>query len=233
MIRACSGTLLSGGAYVLTAGHRHRIHELPDRLRPPRTTSHWPRGAAATFTNPHWTGAAFSRHRHRPHQAGLGGDRHPGLQPAPSSAIGTGRADDGLRNHGPRQQRPSRRAGMTGIWPLGREQLRRDDAELPRRGQRGGMPDLGTWSNAYGEEYVADYDSRRNRHNTLGRIPGLTSSTGGTPGRSSPGGDSGWRLRLDRHRMAGDQGPFLGLAVLWRPDQPDLRPQQPRNWGAT
>ncbi len=65
-----------------------------------------------------------------------------------------------------------------------------------------GLPGLGTWSSQFGEEYVADYDGIGNgtgtstdpavRHNTLGRITGLTSDQGlGTNEALIAGGDSG------------------------------------------
>jgi hypothetical protein len=65
-----------------------------------------------------------------------------------------------------------------------------------------GLPSLGTWSSAFGEEYVADYDGISNgtgtstdpavRHNTLGRITGLTSGQGlGMDEALIAGGDSG------------------------------------------
>jgi hypothetical protein len=68
--------------------------------------------------------------------------------------------------------------------------------------QAQGLPGLGTWSNANGEEYVADYDGLTDgtgtvtdpgiRHNTLGRIAGLTSGMGvGANEALIAGGDSG------------------------------------------
>jgi hypothetical protein len=65
-----------------------------------------------------------------------------------------------------------------------------------------GLPTLGTWSNADGEEYVSDYDGLTDnsggitdpaiRHNTLGRITGLSSSQGlGANEGLIAGGDSG------------------------------------------
>ncbi len=65
-----------------------------------------------------------------------------------------------------------------------------------------GLPGLGTWSSTYGEEYIADYDGLSNgtgtstdpavRHNTLGRIIGLTSNQGlGANEALIAGGDSG------------------------------------------
>ncbi|MBP8145597.1 MAG: trypsin-like serine protease [Inhella sp.] len=65
-----------------------------------------------------------------------------------------------------------------------------------------GLPSLGTWSNADGEEYVSDYDGLTDnsggitdpaiRHNTLGRITGLSSSQGlGANEGLIAGGDSG------------------------------------------
>jgi hypothetical protein len=65
-----------------------------------------------------------------------------------------------------------------------------------------GLGGLGTWSSASGEEYVSDYDGISNgtgtstdpavRHNTLGRITGLTSNQGiGNNEALIAGGDSG------------------------------------------
>jgi Trypsin/PEP-CTERM motif len=68
--------------------------------------------------------------------------------------------------------------------------------------QAQGIPNLGTWNSQYGEEYVADFDGISNgtgtstdpgvRHNTMGRITGITSGQGvGANEALIAGGDSG------------------------------------------
>ncbi len=188
----CSGTLLNGGAYVLTAGHcvsGFSNFQIDFGLNNDVATA--TRGAAATYANPYWTGELaqgtdIALIKLDSKVTGIQGfNLHTG------SAVGSTVL---MMGYGTTAQGNSSTPPNWDDWGHGHYGYNSFDATTQTfldAAAAAGIPDLGTWSNTYGEEYVADYDNGRQLRNTLGRIPGLTSSKGGEIESLITGGDSG------------------------------------------
>ena len=188
----CSGTLLSGGAYVLTAGHcvtGFTNFQIDFGLE--NNVALATRGAAATYANPHWNGELSQGDDIALIKLDSVVTGIQGFNLHTSSAVGSSVL---MMGYGTTALGNSNVAPGWDDWGYGHWGVNSFDVTTKNfldAANAAGIPDLGTWSNTYGEEYVADFDSGRERHNTLGRIPGLTSSTGGTIESLITGGDSG------------------------------------------
>jgi hypothetical protein len=188
----CSGTLLAGGAYVLTAGHcvtGFSNFQIDFGLNNDVATA--TRGAAATYANPYWTGELSQGTDIALIKLDAKVTGIQGFNLHTSSAVGSTVL---MMGYGTTAQGNSSTPPGWDDWGHGHYGYNSYDATSQTfldAAAAAGIPDLGTWSNTYGEEYVADFDSGRARRNTLGRIPGLTSSTGGTIESLITGGDSG------------------------------------------
>ncbi len=190
----CSGTLLSGGMYVLTAGHcvtGFTNFQIDFGIND--GVANATRSAAATYANPYWTGELsqgtdIALIKLDAPVVGIQGFNLHTASAVGSSVLMMGY---GTTTQGGSSSPP----GWYGDeWKWGHYGYNDFDATSKTfldAAQAMGLPGLGTWSNVHGEEYVADYDDGTDLRNTLGRITGLTSSTGGTPESLITGGDSG------------------------------------------
>lgn len=193
----CSGTLLAGGAYVLTAGHcvtGFSNFQIDFGLNNDVATA--TRGAAATYANPYWTGALaegtdIALIKLDSAVAGI-----QGFKLHTSSAVGSSvlMMGYGTTTRGNTATAPNWNEWGIGHWGVNTYDVTSKvflDAWDPT-GSKGDGPG----NNLHGEEYVADYDSGTATNNTLGIVAGLTgnlwtSDTGGTPESIITGGDSG------------------------------------------
>ena len=188
----CSGTLLAGGAYVLTAGHcvtGYSNFQIDFGLNNDVATA--TRGAAATYANPYWTGALSYGVDIALIKLDSAVSGIQGFKLDTSSAVGK---DVLMMGYGTTTQGNTATAPNWNDWGHGHWGVNRFDSttnDFLNAAAAAGIPSLGTWSNAHGEEYVADYDDGSSTRNTLGRIAGLTSNTGGAIESLISGGDSG------------------------------------------
>lgn len=162
----CSGTLLSGGNYVLTAAHcADNFRTMSIDFGVSGSTSLATRSVSATYLNPYWGGDFLMG----TDLALLKLDRQvtdiQGFKLSTTSAIGSevlmmgyGTTTTGAVGS------PDWSEWGYGHWGLNMYDVTTQnllDAAASRN-----MPDLGAWSNQYGEEYVSDYDGA-GWHNTL------------------------------------------------------------------
>jgi hypothetical protein len=186
----CSGTLLSGGAYVLTAGHcvtGFSNFQIDFGLNNDVATA--TRGAAATYAKPGWvgdlgTGADMAIIKLDAPVVGIHG-----FNLDPNSAIGKqvlmmgyGTTTVGNTSTGPNWNE----------WGYGHYGMNTFDVTSKVFSDAWD----GTGDNTYGEEYVADFDSGTSGNNTLGIVAGLkggswTSNNGDNVESLITGGDSG------------------------------------------
>ncbi|HRI17582.1 MAG TPA: trypsin-like serine protease [Burkholderiaceae bacterium] len=188
----CSGTLLAGGAYVLTAGHcvtGFSNFQIEFGLNNDVATA--TRGAAATYANPYWTGTLSYGVDVALIKLDSAVTGIQGFKLDTSSAVGK---DVLMMGYGTTTQGNTATAPNWDDWGHGHWGVNRFDSttnNFLNAAAAAGIPSLGSWSNAHGEEYVADYDDGSATRNTLGRIAGLTSNTGGDIESLISGGDSG------------------------------------------
>jgi hypothetical protein len=190
----CSGTLLTGGTHLLTAAHcvdGVSSFDVAFGLNNDVATAQ--RGAAQTWVHPFWTGDLSQGtdiaiiELDNPVVGILG------FNLDTSSAVGRAVL---MMGYGTTAIGNSTSAPNWNDWGHGHWGINTFDAtgnQFLDAANAMGLPGLGTWSNVHGEEYVADYDGAGDpvRHNTLGRITGLTSDTGGNVESLIAGGDSG------------------------------------------
>jgi len=188
----CSGTLLTGGTHLLTAAHcvdGVSSFDVAFGLNNDVATAQ--RGAAQTWVHPFWTGDLSQGtdiaiiELDNPVVGILG------FNLDTSSAVGKAVL---MMGYGTTTIGGSTTAPNWNDWGHGHWGLNRFDAtgnQFLDAANAMGLPGLGTWSNVHGEEYVADYDDGSALRNTLGRITGLTSDTGGQVESMISGGDSG------------------------------------------
>jgi Trypsin/PEP-CTERM motif len=193
----CSGTLLAGGAYVLTAGHcvtGFSNFQIEFGLNNDAATA--TRGAAATYANPYWTGALaegtdIALIKLDSVVTGIQGfNLHTG------SAVGSSVL---MMGYGTTTQGNTATAPNWNEWGIGHWGVNTFDVTsnvfLDAWDPDGSKGD-GPGNNTHGEEYVADYDGGSDANNTLGMVAGLTgnlwaSDTGGPIESLITGGDSG------------------------------------------
>lgn len=188
----CSGTLLAGGQYVLTAGHcvtGFTKYQIDFGVNNDVATV--TRGAAATYANPYWTGELAQGTDIALIKLDSKVTGIQGFNLSTSNSVGSTVL---MMGYGTTAVGNSKTAPGWDEWGHGHYGYNSFDVTTKTfldAAAAAGIPDLGTWSNTYGEEYVADYDNGRKFRNTLGRIPGLTSSKGGDVESLITGGDSG------------------------------------------
>ena len=186
----CSGTLLAGGMYVLTAGHcadNFNVMKIEFGLNNDVATA--TRGAAAAYLKPGWdgtlgTGADMAIIKLDSKVEGI-----QGFNIDPNSAIGKNVL---MMGYGTTARGNSVAAPNWNEWGHGHYGYNTFDVTSKVFSDAWD----GTGDNTYGEEYVADYDSGTAANNTLGIVAGMTgnlwtSDTGGTPESLITGGDSG------------------------------------------
>ena len=193
----CSGTLLAGGAYVLTAGHcadNFNVMKIEFGLNNDVATA--TRGAAAAYLKPGWngtlsTGADMAIIKLDAPVVGI-----QGFKLDPNSAIGKSVL---MMGYGTTAVGNSANPTNWDEWGHGHWGMNTFDVTSKVFGDAWD----GSGDNTYGEEYVADYDggppSRRHpegRNNTLGIVAGMTgdlwmSNNGDNIESLIAGGDSG------------------------------------------
>lgn len=154
----CSGTLLSGGNYVLTAAHcADSFQQTRIDFGVTPAGSLLTRGVSATYLNPYWNGSYLFG----TDLAILKLDQQvtdiQGFRLSTTSNMG---AEVLMMGYG------TTTTGAVGIpdwneWGYGHWGLNRYEVTtrvLLDAAAKKGMPDLGVWSNQYGEEYVSDFD---------------------------------------------------------------------------
>lgn len=205
----CSGTLIAGGAAVLTAAHCADDFALPGFVMEIRyglygNVAAGVRNIAGSDVSVHpgWTGALST-----------GADIAVVRLSTPITGVTSFNLsttnDVGqqflMMGHGTTQIGNVNSATNWNDYGWAHFGFNRIDAttvQFLNAAQAQGIGGLGTWSNTFGEEYVADFDGLTDntgsitdpgvRHNTLGRITGLTSNQGiGMNEALIAGGDSG------------------------------------------
>ena len=172
--RLCSGTLLSGGQYILTAAHcadDFNVMEIQFGVNNNVATA--TRGAASATVHPNWDGTL----KHGNDIALIKLDSAVStIQPFRLSTtndvgklmmmMGYGRTTNGWSDAA-----PSWGDGAWGHWGI--NTFDTTTQRFMSAVTAAGIDDtgLGTWGNSDGEEYVADYDNGTDLNNTLGRIP--------------------------------------------------------------
>jgi hypothetical protein len=188
----CSGTLLAGGAYVLTAGHcisGFSNFQIDFGLNNDVATA--TRGAAATYASPYWTGALAQGTDIALIELDSVVKGIKGFNLHTGSAVGSSVL---MMGYGTTTQGNTSTAPNWNDWGVGHYGVNSFDTTTKiflDAASEMDLPSLGSWSNARGEEYVADYDDGTDLRNTIGRIDGLVSSTGGVQESLITGGDSG------------------------------------------
>jgi len=188
----CSGTLLAGGQYVMTAAHCVVDHsnftvQFGVNNNVPKASS----GVSGVFVHESWTGnpstdADLAILKLSSPITGI-----QGFQLHRSSAIGQSflMMGYGTTGTGNGTTGPIFSDEAYGHW--GMNTFDTTARQFIEAAQDQGVPSLGTWSNAHGEQYVADFDNGLSQYNTLGRINGLTSGLGIDNEALITGGDSG------------------------------------------
>jgi len=188
----CSGTLLTGGTHLLTAAHcvdGFSSFAVEFGLNNDVATAQ--RGAGQTWVHPFWTGELSQGTDIAIIELDSPVVGILGFNLDTSSAVGKAVL---MMGYGTTAIGGSTAAPNWNDWGHGHWGLNRFDAtgnQFLDAANAMGLPGLGTWSNVHGEEYVADYDDGSDLRNTLGRITGLTSDTGGQIESIISGGDSG------------------------------------------
>lgn len=188
----CSGTLLAGGAYVLTAGHcvsGFSRFQIDFGLNEDVATA--TRSAAAIYASPYWTGVLAQGTDIALIELDSVVKGIKGFKLHTGSAVGSSVL---MMGYGTTTQGNTATAPNWNDWGVGHYGVNSFDTTTTTfldAAREMGLPSLGSWSNARGEEYVADYDDGTDLRNTLGRIDGLASSTGGSQESLITGGDSG------------------------------------------
>lgn len=191
----CSGTLLSGGLYVLTAAHcadDFNVMELAFGVYGGVAAE--TRSVAQAFVHPGWSGSLSRGNDIAIIQLNAPVTTIQGFNISTSNDVGQEFLIMGHGTTGVGNSTAAPNWGEYGWMHWGRNKADATVVQFLNAAQAQGIPSLGTWSNADGEEYVSDYDGVGNptRHNTLGRITGLVSNTGlGADEALIAGGDSG------------------------------------------
>ncbi|MDN3542965.1 MAG: trypsin-like serine protease [Roseateles asaccharophilus] len=189
----CSGSLLDGGLYVLTAAHcvdngksnfRLEFGVVNDVAKANSSVSQ-------VIMHPSWAGDVTTQADLALLKLSTPLTGAQGFQIHRSSALGqsvlmTGYGTTGLGGSNSPPSFSDRAYGHWGMNTFDATAIQFIDAA-----QAQGLPDLGTWSNAHGEIYVADFDNGDSRYNTLGRLNGLSSGLGIANEALISGGDSG------------------------------------------
>ena len=193
----CSGTLLAGGAYVLTAGHcadNFNVMKIEFGINNDVATA--TRGAAAAYLKPGWngtlsTGADMAIIKLDAPVVGIKGFNIDTNSALGKNVLMMGYGTTSVGN----------RIGDVNWDEWGHGHYGYNTFDVTSKvfldawdpdGSKGDGPG----NNTYGEEYVADYDSGRAGNNTLGIVAGMTgnlwtSDNGGDPESLISGGDSG------------------------------------------
>ncbi len=188
----CSGTLLAGGQYVLTAAHcvvnnTNFLVQFGVNNDVAKASS----AVSAVFVHDSWTGdllqdADLAILKLSNTVTGI-----QGFQLHQGSAIGQSVLMMGYGTTGTGAATTSSTFSDKAYGHWGMNTFDATAQQFINAAQAQGLPSLGTWSNAHGEQYVADFDNGLSQYNTLGRINGLVSDTGGTTESLISGGDSG------------------------------------------
>lgn len=186
----CSGTLLAGGQYVLTAGHcadDFNVMEVKFGINNNVATA--TRGVTAAYLKPGWngslaTGADMAIIKLDAPVVGI-----QGFKLDLNSAIGKQVL---MMGYGTTAVGNSTNGPDWGEWGHGHWGMNTFDVTSKVFGDAWD----GTGDNTYGEEYVADYDSGTSGNNTLGIVAGMTgnlwtSNNGDAIESLITGGDSG------------------------------------------
>lgn len=186
----CSGTLLKGGEYVLTAGHcadNFNIMQIDFGLNNNVATA--TRSGTVAYLKPGWdgtlgTGADMAIVKLDQKVTGIDG-----FNIDTNSAIGKRVL---MMGYGTTTVGNTANAPGWGEWGHGHYGFNTFDVTSKVFSDAWD----GTGDNTYGEEYVADYDGGTQTNNTLGIVAGMTgnlwtSDTGGSPESLITGGDSG------------------------------------------
>lgn len=186
----CSGTLLAGGQYVLTAGHcadDFNVMEVKFGINNNVATA--TRGVTAAYLKPGWngslaTGADMAIIKLDAPVVGI-----QGFKLDLNSAIGKQVL---MMGYGTTAVGNSTNGPGWGEWGHGHWGMNTFDVTSKVFGDAWD----GTGDNTYGEEYVADYDSGTSGNNTLGIVAGMTgnlwtSNNGDAIESLITGGDSG------------------------------------------
>jgi Trypsin/PEP-CTERM motif len=188
----CSGTLLAGGQYVLTAAHcvvdrTDFTVQFGVNNDVPRASS----GVSAVFVHESWTGSVFEGADLAILKLSSTVTGIQGFQLHHGSAIGQSvlLMGYGTTGTGSANTAPSFSDAAYGHWGMNTFDL--TTQQFLDAAQAQGVPHLGAWSNAHGEQYVADFDNGISQYNTLGRIQGLSSGLGIANEALISGGDSG------------------------------------------
>lgn len=193
----CSGTLLAGGMYVLTAGHcadNFNVMQIDFGINDDVATA--TRGAAAAYLKPGWNGTLGTGADMAIIKLDAKIDGIQGFNIDTNSAIGKNVL---MMGYGTTTVGNSDVGANWDDWGWGHYGYNTFDVTSKVFNDAWD----GTGDNTYGEEYVADYDggppSRRHpegRNNTLGIVASMTgnlwtSDNGGDPESLISGGDSG------------------------------------------
>jgi Trypsin/PEP-CTERM motif len=191
----CSGTLLSGGQYVLTAAHcadDFNVMELTFGVY--GNVAAQTRGVAQAYVHPNWNGSLSKGNDIAILKLDAPVTGIQGFNISTNNDVGR---EFLIMGHGTTSVGNSTAATSWadyGWAHWGRNKADATTVQFLSAAQAQGLTGLGTWSNVDGEEYVADFDGVGDptRHNTLGRITGLVSNTGlGADEALIAGGDSG------------------------------------------
>lgn len=188
----CSGTLLAGGAYVLTAAHcADGVSNFVVEFGLNNDVATATRSVSQAYVHSGWTGALSMGNDIAILKLDSKVNGIQGFNLHSGSAVGQSVL---MMGYGTTTQGNTTTAPNWNEWGIGHWGVNTYDSTTKQfldAAQAQGLPSLGSWSNADGEEYVADYDDGSGLRNTLGRINGLTSGTGGLIESIITGGDSG------------------------------------------
>lgn len=191
----CSGTLLAGGRYLLTAAHcADGVNIMEIELGVYGNVAKESRTAANIYVHENWNGSLSRGNDIAIIELSAPVTTIQGFNISNTNDVGK---DMLIMGYGTTAVGNSTAAPNWNEWGWGHWGMSTIDTTSKQfldAAQAMGLPSLGTWSNADGEEYVMDFDGLGDptRHNTLGRITGLTSNTGlGANEAVTAGGDSG------------------------------------------
>lgn len=205
----CSGTLLAGGQYLLTAAHCADGHtsagfvmQVEHGIYNDVAAGSQSISASNVWVHPGWNGGLSKGNDIAVIKLTTAINDATGFKLSTTNDVGKTFLMMGYGTTGVGNSNTAPSWGDWGWAHYGYNQIDATGKQFLDAAQAMGLPGLGTWSNADGEEYVSDYDGLTNntgnstdpavRHNTLGRITGLSSSMGlGATEALIAGGDSG------------------------------------------
>lgn len=172
--RLCSGTLLPGGEYVLTAAHCTKNFNAAEiQFGVNNNVATVKRNATSATVHPNWAGTF----QHGNDIALIKLDSAVNnIQPFRLSTTNDVGKWVLMMGYGTTTNGWSNAASNWGDGGWGHWGMNAYDTTTQRflnAATAAGIPSLGTWGNSDGEEYVADYDNGTDLNNTLGRIPRL------------------------------------------------------------